>query len=183
MVSVSHLVATRIEGTPRVTFGSIWRCIIPLGRGLFPGRSTVYTSNMVAICRDSLVVLKLPPSPNKNESEKRGYIDMDVDGGADRYKVLPLIAGKVEARIESGESFVIICSYGGEVICGKNRVFDGRRHYSQSSIELQRWTAPEQASWCLSILVHISQPFSPSPYRPVSPPPSFNLDTFSPRAE
>ena len=108
---------------------------------------------------------------------------MDVDGGTDRYKVLPLIVGRVAARMESGAWCAITCSYEREVLCGKNRVLDGRRHHSQSSLGLQRWTVPEMAPWCLCILVHIFQPFSPSLYRLVSPPPSFNLDTFSPRAE
>lgn len=50
---------------------------------------------------------------------------MDVDGGADRYKVRPLIDGKVDAWVESGESSVITSISEGKVICGKNRVFAG----------------------------------------------------------
>jgi len=45
--------------------------------------------------------------PKQERVGENGYIDMDVDGGADRYKVLSLIAGMVEARIESGDSSVI----------------------------------------------------------------------------
>jgi hypothetical protein len=40
---------------------------------------------------------------------EKGYIDIDVDGGSDRYQVLPLIAGKGGSRVESGESSAITC--------------------------------------------------------------------------
>jgi hypothetical protein len=46
--------------------------------------------------------------PTERVAEK-GYIDMDVDGSADRYKGLPLIAGKVQPWLESGESSVFTC--------------------------------------------------------------------------
>jgi hypothetical protein len=48
----------------------------------------------------------------KSEKERvgeKGYIDMDVDGGADRYKGLHLIAGKGEPWVESRESLIITC--------------------------------------------------------------------------